>query len=260
MNKLVSVITATTGNKLLKSCIESVYNQSYRPIQHLIVIDGPDRYNDVREILDECKIKEADPEYRIDLIFLPYSIGKDRWNGHRIYGSGTYIADGDYVIFLDDDNSLQFNLVQDCINTVNAGNTWAYSLRQIQNKDEKFICLDDCESLGKWPSVLHPEDYFVDVNCYFLPKLLAVQISPLWYRKFREPGKPEIDRVICHALRQIAPNYDCTYEYSVMYTVANTGLSVTGEFFLHGNQEMKSRFKEGLPWKVKHLEKNLSDR
>jgi len=30
-------------------------------------------------------------------MLLPYSIGKDRWNGHRIYGAGTYIADGDYL-------------------------------------------------------------------------------------------------------------------------------------------------------------------
>jgi len=46
---------------------------------------------------------------------------------------------------------------------------------------------------------------FIHVNCYFLPKLLAVQmmISPLWYPKIREPGKPEVDRVISRTLGRL---------------------------------------------------------
>ena len=78
--------------------------------------------------------------------------------------------------------------------------------------------------------------------------MLAVAISPIWYRKFREPGQPEIDRVICHALRQIAPKFDSTYQYSVNYTVGNTGLSVQKEFFEKGNAEMLKRFNGDLPW------------
>ena len=48
-------------------------------------------------------------------------------------------------------------------------------MRNIVDGEHRFLCRDDCESLGKWPSVLHPEDLFIDVNCYFLPKLLEAR-------------------------------------------------------------------------------------
>ena len=239
---LISVITAHAGNPLLKRCVESVRDQTYTNIQHLVVSDGPATWGHARAVLD------AVGNHHVSLIPLPYSIGKDRWNGHRIYGACTYIADGDYLVFLDDDNFIEPEHVQQCLKICTEGNVWSYALRNIVDSEHRFLCRDDCESLGKWPSVLHPEDFFVDVNCYFLPKLLAVQISPLWYRKAREPGQPEVDRAIAHALRQIAPNHDCTYAYSVNYLAGNTPLSVQPEFFTRGNAEMLRRFDGRLPW------------
>jgi glycosyltransferase involved in cell wall biosynthesis len=38
---LISVITAHAGNPLLKRCVESVRDQTYTNIQHLVVSDGP---------------------------------------------------------------------------------------------------------------------------------------------------------------------------------------------------------------------------
>ncbi|WP_076998181.1 glycosyltransferase family A protein [Variovorax sp. KK3] len=246
---LVTIVTAHAGNPLLQRCVESVRNQDYDNIQHLVVADGPATWAHARAVLNAVgKVDNDIDRHRVDLIELPYSIGKDRWNGHRIYGAGTYIADGDYLVFLDDDNSLEPGHVRQCLATCAAGHAWAYSLRNIVDAQHRFLCRDDCESLGKWPSVLHPSDLFIDVNCYFLPKLLAVQVSPLWYRKFREPGQPEVDRVIAHALRQLAPSYDCTYEYSVNYLVGSTPLSVQPDFFIRGNAEMLRRFDGRLPW------------
>jgi len=40
---LVTVITAHAGTPLLKRCIESVRDQGYENIQHLVVADGPPR-------------------------------------------------------------------------------------------------------------------------------------------------------------------------------------------------------------------------
>ena len=239
---LVTVITAHAGNPLLKRCAESVRDQAYAHVQHLVVADGPATWAHAREVLDAVK------NHRVSLLLLPYSIGKDRWNGHRIYAAGTYVADGDYLVFLDDDNFLEPGHVQQCLDACSRGNAWCYALRNIVDGEHRFLCRDDCESLGQWPSVLHPDDLFIDVNCYFLPKLLAVQVSPLWYRKAREPGQPEVDRMIAHALRQIAPSYDCTYGYTVNYRVGNTPLSVQPEFFGRGNAEMLRRFNGRLPW------------
>ena len=242
----VTVITATTGNPKLSQALLSVANQTHKDVEHLLIVDGPERYRAVDQILEEFSGRDMSHVKRVNL---PYSIGKDRWNGHRIYPAGTYMADGEYVMFLDDDNSLEPNHIEECLKVIANGNQWAYSLRKIMNEKNEYICNDDCESLGKWPSVIHPEDYFVDVNCYFLPTILAVQISPFWYRKFREPGQPEVDRVLCHVLRQVAPKYDSTYKYSVCYVVGNTPNSVQGEVFLKGNEHMMNNYKGVLPWK-----------
>jgi hypothetical protein len=248
---LVTVITATTGNKLLKDCIESVMLQTHRPIQHLIFVDGPLRKHDsaaiVNSINNGASLKREG--YRLDIVDLPYPVGTDRWNGHRMYGAGSYLADGDFIIYLDDDNYLDYNHVEECLNVIATGKDWSYSLRRLVDSNRTILGLDDCESLGKWASVLHPQDYFVDVNCYFIPRMLAVGITPLWFRKFREPGQPEIDRVICQALRQHAPNFECSYKYSVNYTVGNTPLSVQPDFFKFGNEEMLKRYNGVLPWR-----------
>jgi hypothetical protein len=244
----VTVVTASTGRKELARCIDSVGKQvGYFDIQHLIFLDGPEAIEKVEPWLSH-------PE-GVDLIYLPYSVGKDRWNGHRMYGAGCYLAEGDYIMFLDDDNTIDDHHIQSCLNVLEKGNQWAYSLRKIVSTPSgDFLCNDDCESLGKWASVLNPSDFFVDVNCYFLPRNVAVAISPIWYCKFREPGQPEIDRKMCAALRHHFPKFDCNYQYSVNYAVAsNTALSVKPDFFMQGNAEMLRRYNGDLPWQKKSV-------
>jgi len=75
-----------------------------------------------------------------------------------------------------------------------------------------------------------------------------VQTSPIWYRKAREPDVPEVDRILLHYLKQIAPNFDSTYKYTVNYTVGNTALSVKESFFTEGNIEMFKRCGGLYPW------------
>lgn len=242
-----TVVTATTGRKELQACIDSVAAQTFKDVDHLIFSDGDEAFGRVLEGHLEGRFTLDSP--RCNLIALPYSVGNNQWNAHRIYGASAYFAQGDYIMFLDDDNTIDPEHIEQCLKICEDGAPWSYSLRKIVNK-EGFLFNDDCESLGKWPSVLHEQDYFIDVNCYFMPKILAVQISPLWYRKFRQPGQPEVDRVLCHALRQIAPNFECTYQYTVNYLVAsNSEMSVKPEFFQYGNAEMLTRYNGVLPWK-----------
>jgi hypothetical protein len=144
------------------------------------------------------------------------------------------------------------NHVESLVNLVQEKNLdWAFSLRKIIDKDSNLVCFDDCESLGLWASILHPEDFFVDVNCYFVKKQVAVSMSPVWYRKFREPGQMEIDRAIAAVLmaKQNKLKFDCTRDYTVKYRVGNTGLSVQADFFLQGNARMLERHNGKLPWK-----------
>ncbi len=173
----VSVITPTTGNPFLADCIASVRNQTYKNVEHLIVVDGQSRWGQTDEILKALEFPNGSNEH---ICVLPYPTGTDRYNGHRVYGAATYFADGDYHIWLDDDNALEPDHIEKLVTLVQQKNLdRAYSLRKIIDKDNNVVCLDDCESLGMWSSILHPEDYFVDVNCYFVKKQVAVNTPVL---------------------------------------------------------------------------------
>ena len=240
---LVTVITASTGRDDLARCIESVAAQTYGNVQHLIFADGVDAADRINGEIDTALTVLT------DIIELPYPTGRDRWNGHRMYAAGTYLAEGDAVMFLDDDNTIDPDHIESCMAVLNTGKAWTYSLRKIVDTDGNFLCNDDCESLGKWASILHPEDLFIDVNCYFLRRNVAVAVTPVWFRKFREPNQMEVDRALSHVLRnQVSSDFDCTYKYSVNYAVGSTGISVTPEFFEKGNAEMLRRYNGVLPW------------
>lgn len=246
MGKLVTVITATTGSKYLKQCIESVQNQTYDNIQHLIFVDGEEHHDKVKQILETLE-----STCNIDVIYLPYSVGSDRYNGHRMYGAGFYFCKGDYVCFLDDDNWFDDDHIESMVYGLDRldDSSWAYSLRKIVDSEGNFICNDDCESLGDYPSVLSMLDYFVDQNCYMFPKTLGLQLTPFFYRKFREPGEIELDRLLVALMRQNKITSFCNKKYSVNYRAGNTQNSVQSDFFIRGNAEMLQRYNNKLPWK-----------
>lgn len=244
----VTVITATTGNPLLAGCLRSVTEQTYKNVTHLVVGDGPEHWNKIDPIFLNATFPNGKNQFYLQL---PYPIGKDRWNAHRIYPAATYMAEGDYIMYLDEDNVLEPNHIESLVKLVTEKKLdWAYSFRKIIDKDGNYLCHDDCESLGKWASVLNPQDFFIDVNCYFVRREVAVAITPAWYRKFREPGQPEVDRVLAHVLMNNFKNYDTTHEYSLLYRVGNTQYSVQREFFDKGNAEMLRRYNNKLPWKI----------
>jgi glycosyltransferase involved in cell wall biosynthesis len=243
LNQTVTIVTPTTGTKYLKKAIESVQNQTYKHIQHLIVIDGKRNLDSVSNILLDTNISKRN----VDVIPLPYPTGTDRYNGHRIYGASIYLCKGDFICFLDEDNWFDENHVETLLETVQ-GNQWAFSLRKIVDADGNYVCNDDCESLGNYSSVLNENDYFVDVGCFFLPKEVALQTSPIWFRKAREPGVPEVDRFLTHVLRTNNMVGKCSNKYSLNYRAGNTERSVKKEFFLQGNDIMKQKYNGVLPW------------
>jgi glycosyltransferase involved in cell wall biosynthesis len=221
--------------------IESVAAQSYKPVQHLIVVDNPEV---------PAAIKSAIRQHKVDVIELPYATGKDRFLGHRIYGASTFLGKGDFFCFLDEDNWIDPNHIAALIDVIRRGFVWAYSFRKIVDFEGTFICNDDCESLGKWPSVLGEQDYLVDTNCYFLPRSAAVMSSPIWFRRFRELNTLDADRALVSFLRANGASYDSSFQYSVNYRVGNTEQSVRKEFFLEGNQRMLQQRRGNLPWKM----------
>jgi glycosyltransferase involved in cell wall biosynthesis len=249
MSELVTIVTATTATDYLKRNIESVQKQTYTNFQHLIFIDGiiggPKNLSRVQEMISNMALKN------VDFIPLPYSVGHSGWNGHRMYMAALALASdkAEYICFLDEDNYIDEDHIESLYKVIKNGNEYAFSLRKIVDKDGNFVVNDDCESLGLWHSILHPEDYFIDLNCFFLKRLLANQLAPIFYRKARDPNmQPEIDRALSQVLRQNNLKYDTNYKYTLNYTAGNTQKSVQKEFFLNGNQQMLVKYNGSLPW------------
>lgn len=241
MDPWVTVITPTTASDQLNDVLRSIDRQTYKNIQHLVVVDGFDEYG-----VKAVKLMEGSTR---SLAFaLPYNTGYDQYNGHRIYGAMSFIAEGDYICFLDQDNWYEDTHIESLVETIKAGNDWAYSLRKIVSQEGTYICNDDCESLGKWKSVLN--DNFIDVNCYMIPKQAAIGFSPFWYRRARHPQEqPEVDRCLSQFMMHHHPKYDTNGQYTVNYRVASRVDSVQDSFFIRGNEAMKQKMNGEYPWR-----------
>jgi glycosyltransferase involved in cell wall biosynthesis len=244
----VSVITATTGGVRLADCIESVRNQTYKNIEHYVIVDGSDRWEQTSEILNAMEFPNGNNEF---VIVLPHATGLNRFNGHRIYGGFSFLTNGDYIAWLDDDNEFTPNHIESLVKiTQEKQLDWAYSLRQIVDSKGEFICNDDCENLGKYKSVLN--DHFVDVSCFFVRRELAVNIAPIWHRQARPPnGMMEVDRALTAVLmhEQNKLKFDSNNDYTVKYRVGSTGISVQADFFINGNKKMLEKYNGEFPWK-----------
>lgn len=241
MDPLVTVITATTATDQLNDALKSIDRQTYKNIQHLVVVDGFDKFGVRATQLMEGATRSI-------AFALPHNTGYDQYNGHRIYGGMSYIAEGEYLCFLDQDNWYEDNHIESMVDVIKAGNDWAYSLRKIVSQEGTYICNDDCESLGKWKSVLN--DNFVDVNCFMIPKVAAIGFSPYWYRRARHPQEqPEVDRCLSAFMMQHHPKYDTNGQYTVNYRVASRADSVQDVFFIKGNEVMKHRMSGEYPWR-----------
>lgn len=240
MNPRVTIITPTVGTQYVKKNIESVAAQTYKNIQHLVVIDGV-------KFEETFKLNNGELPPSLDLITLPKNTGYDGFNGHRIYGGCTFLAEGDYIMFLDEDNWIDPEHVESLVEIAEAYK-WAYSLRKITDMEGNFICNDDCESLGDYLSVIN--DFFIDVNCFFLPKRIALMWAPIWYRRARHPDdQPEVDRLLSYLLRDAKIPSGGSGQYTVNYRAGNRSDSVRPEFFLQGNEIMMKKYNGDLPWR-----------
>lgn len=240
---LITVITPTTGNIHLNQAIQSVAEQRYSHIQHLIMVDG--QSSEAMEILSRYRHYS-----HLDIVQLPYNIGARRLDiggrnallGHPSYGIGVFLAKGDWICFLDEDNWFTPDHIANFVSILqqqNDANFWAYALRNVVTQTGDFICQDNCESLGAWLSV--GGYHLVDTNCYFLPRHLALQFGQAFYHPF-------MDRLLCQGLLQQSAKICCTGEYTVNYRLGNRTNSVKAEFFLQGNNAMASRYAFPFPW------------
>lgn len=239
--KSVVVITPTIGSEHLKQCMESVANQTYDNVKHLIVVDGNDY---IETFLDNALYDRCAP-YDSNLCILPDNVGANGWYGHRVYAAFTYLVNEDYIIYLDEDNWLEPNHVESLIHTIESNNLlWAYSLRKICDKEGRVICEDNCESLGWWLSV---DGYpHIDTSSYCVSRTTAVQAAHAWY------GQWGADRQFFTELTKVTHRFTTNKEHTLNYRLDGNPGSPKKEFFIQGNIRMYEKYaKSGLaklPW------------
>lgn len=231
----VTVIIPTTGVPELRTAIESVLSQN-TDTQCLVVCDGIQYSGKTRAIVSEYLGNK-----NLKVCYLNDNVGANGFYGHRIYAAFTHLVNTDYIVYLDQDNWFENNHVKSCIDTIEQNNLdWCYSLRKIYDKSQQYLCNDDCESLGKYPT--YQGSHHIDTNCYCIKTSVAVRISAAWHGGWGQ------DRVFLSTLAQNFTKFDGTGEYTVGYRLDGNDGSVTKEFFEYGNEIMSEKYNEGFPW------------
>jgi len=231
----VAVVTPTIASEHLKKCIDSVDKQTYEDIVHYIFIDGCQYEPKAREILVGSS--------KTRMIELEENVGKG-WYGHRVYAACSFLVNADVICYLDEDNFLEPNHIETVVKKLQEGNDWVYSLRNIYDKEGKFLCEDNCESLGKWPVYFNPEVQHIDTSCFAIRRDISVRVGHSWY------GQWGADRQFFGALKKYFPKYDCTNQYTTNYRLDGNENSVNEEFFVEGNKINTEKYQGNFPWKT----------
>jgi|Laugresbdmm110dd_1035094.scaffolds.fasta_scaffold00009_25 glycosyltransferase involved in cell wall biosynthesis len=244
----VYIITATVGTEFLDICIQSVQQQIYTNIEHVVVCDGKEHVEKVNIVLEKYK----DMAIPISVIVLPWNSGRNKYICHKIYASIPHLLHGPaYVNFLDEDNFIEPTHISSMIETIQKENyLWTYCLRNVVGKKNQFICKDICESLGSlsmtWLSEFNRIDYLVDTSCYLVPLDILQEFSICWQRPAR--STPEADRLFYKELSHRYKNYGCTMKFTLNYRIDGRPDSVKADFFMLGNSKIRSKYKEAVPW------------
>ncbi len=224
----VMVITPTTGKKSTEKAMESVINQTI-PTEHLVVYDGQEAFDTGAFGCDHS-------------IILPENVGGGGWYGHRVYAAMPLIVNADYILFLDEDNWFEPNHVETMIAKIKSKDLmWSYSLRKIYDEREQYVCDDDCEALGRYPTFYDHTLNFVDTNCYCFRREYLVSVAHNFY------GQWGADRQFYKAVSKSLPAFGCTGEATVNYRAPERLLNM----FKEGNEKMIAAYKQPLPWRNK---------
>ena len=228
----IMVITPTTGKDTLDKAVYSVQNQTIKT-EHLVVTDGPEATGKVAEWLGLTR--------NFTTITLPENVGGNGWYGHRIYAAMPLMVNADYILFLDEDNWFEPNHVETMINKIKSKDLmWAHSLRRIINERDEYVCDDDCEALGRYPTFYDHNVSFVDTNCYCFRREFLVGVAHHFY------GQWGADRQFYTAVSKSLPSFGCTGEATVNYRAPER----LHQMFRDGNEQMKKAYGE-LPWRKK---------
>jgi GT2 family glycosyltransferase len=231
MSERIMVITPTTGKDTVKKAIVSIADQTIQ-VEHLLVHDGAE----AKEKMSGWGLLG-----NVKTITLPENIGGNGWYGHRVYAAMPLMVNADYILFLDEDNWFEPNHVETMIAKIKSKDLmWSYSLRNIYDERGQYVCPDDCEALGRYPTFYDHNLNFVDTNCYCFRREFLVNVAHHFY------GQWGADRMFYKEVSKALPSFGCTGEATVNYRAHDRLLKM----FEEGNEVMKKAY-VNLPWRNK---------
>lgn len=238
IEKSVVVITPTIGSSKLADAVESVQKQTYKNLNHLIVVDGTDYF---KSAVDNISFSL---DSNIQILPLPYNTGANGFYGHRIYAGIPHFLNADYIFFLDEDNWYEEDHVASLVEVLDKGNDFAYSLRKIFNPDKSYVADDNCEALGKWPIYFSHADhqYLIDTSAFAFNRKFLIQTCHHWHHGWGG------DRHYFYNALRYNPNWDTNYKHTLCYRLDGNPGSVNADFFIKGNAEQMKHYNGELPW------------
>lgn len=247
MNKAIAIIP-TTGAPELEFAIQSVLDQS-TPTDVLVVFDGRD-FDRQLALPDNSRVSK---------LVLPFNTGKARtntihkdlprhWYGARVMTAAAYFINNDYALVLDQDNWLQPNHVEFCIDSMESKSDTklqlVYALRNIHRKNGSFVCRDDCESLGRQLGV---SGHLIDTSCYFYQTDFLMHTAHFWLWGWGS-DRIYLERVVRTYGYQVLGQ---TGRYTVNYRLGGNDGSVKEDLFVRGNARMYEQHQKApMPWAV----------
>jgi glycosyltransferase involved in cell wall biosynthesis len=242
IEKSVVVITPTIGSPKLADAIESVANQTYKNIEHLIVVDG-DQYFD-----STVNVLPFNPNSNMKILPLPWNTGGTggKFYGHRIYAGVPHFLNADYVFLLDEDNWYEPDHVRTLVEVLDRGNDFAYSFRKIYSPDKTYIADDNCEALGKWPIYFSHNDpqYLVDTSSFAFNTKFLQKTCHFWHSGWGG------DRRYLYSVLAQNPKWDTSHKHTLCYRTDANPNSPDADFFIKGNEQQLEHYKGKLPWLI----------
>jgi glycosyltransferase involved in cell wall biosynthesis len=237
--KTVTVITPTTGSVKLEDAVESVKNQTYEHVQHLIIVDGPKAADNLAENIP----MRPSANLNLSSYVLHENTGANGFYGHRIYAAFPHLINSDYIFFLDEDNWYEPNHVETLVKTLEEGNDFAYSLRKIYDPEKNYLCEDNCESLGKWPIYFTHEkpEYLIDTSSFAFRREFLIRVCQFWHHGWGG------DRHFFYNVKDFA-KYDTSGKHTLCYRLDGNPKSVNEEFFIRGNESQRIHYEGIFPW------------
>ncbi len=234
----IAVVTSTIGRTVLHETIASVRNQT-TPCRHYVFIHGKEHWAKAKEILDQYPDVES--------VYLPNNNGANGYAMAPVFALAPFVVSEEVMCYVDDDNWIEPTHCSNALHLIEHHNVdWTYSLRKIVDNQGRYLCEDDCESIGLFTNVYNT--HLVDNTCYSLKTEVARKHAHTWHI-------PRVsDRTFLAELMKHQLPCACTGMSTANYRLSVDGsLSMNADAFIRGNATMHELFPHGLPWRLPTL-------